>query len=113
MATKIAIWVRKIIINFESFGATNVDGIEEPVPILLGDNKTFIQLRKDISNIEKIKHINNALDKMKNKSRKSNIFLQWVPNNQILVDGFIKPLPCVSFKMAHGNIKVCDIKKSR
>lgn len=51
MVTKMAIWVRKMVTNLERFGVTNVDGVEEPVPILFGDNKTSIQLGKDISKV--------------------------------------------------------------
>ncbi len=76
MATKIVIRVRKIVTNLEYFEVTNVDRLEKPLPILFEDNKTPIQPRKSISNTKKIKHIDKAFHKAKEKSKKDIIFLQ-------------------------------------
>lgn len=112
MATNMAIWVRKIVINLGRFRVTNVDRVEEPIPILFGDNKASIQLKKGISNTEKIKHIDPTFHEIKDESRKSTILLQGVPSNKILADKFTKPLPHVAFKMTPEKIGVCDIGKS-
>lgn len=42
MASKMAIWMRRMITNHECFVVTNVDGIEEPLSILFWDNKACI-----------------------------------------------------------------------
>ena len=112
MATKMAIWVRKMVTKLERFGVTNVDGVEEPVPILFGDNKASIQLGKGISNTGKIKHIDTAFHEVKDESRKGTILLQWVPGDQMLADGFTKPLPRVTFEIAREKIGVCGVGKS-
>ncbi len=67
--------MRKMVINLEHFGVTNVDKVEEPVPILFEDNKTSIQLGKSISNTGKIKHIDTSFYEVKDESRKGTIFL--------------------------------------
>ena len=112
MATKMAIWVRKMVTNLERFGVTNVNGVEEPVPILFGDNKASIQLGKGISNTGKIKHIDTAFHEVKDESRKGTILLQSMPGDQMLADGFTKPLPRVAFEMAREKIGVCDVGES-
>ena len=112
MATTMAIWVRKMVTNLERFGVTNVDGVEEPVPILFGDNKASIQLEKGTSNIGKIKHIDTAFHEVKDESRKGTILLQWVPGDQMLADGFTKPPPRVAFEMVCEKIGVCDVGES-
>ena len=112
MATKMAIWVRKMVTNLERFGIANVDGVEEPVPILFGDNKASIQLGKGISNTGKIKHIDTAFHEVKDESRKGTILLQWVPGDQMLADTFTKPLPRVAFEIAREKIGVCDVGES-
>lgn len=104
-----AIWARKIVTNLERFGIAIIDEVEEPMLILFGDNKVSIQLGKGISNTGKIKHIDTAFHEVKDKSRKDTIFLQWVPSDQILADGFTKPLPCFAFESACEKIGVCDV----
>lgn len=81
MATKMAIWVRKMVTNLERFGVANIDEVEEPVPILFGDNKASIHLGKGISNSGKIKYIDTAFHEVKDESRKGTILLQWVPGD--------------------------------
>ena len=76
MTTKIAIWLRKMATNFERFRVTNLDRVDETVPILFGDNKASIQLKKGISNNGKIQHIHIAFHKVKDKSRKGTVLLQ-------------------------------------
>lgn len=76
MITKIAIWVRKMVINLEHFGFANVNDIEKLMSNLFGDNKASIQLRKSISYIGKIKYINTAFHQVKDESQKCTIFLQ-------------------------------------
>lgn len=70
-----------MVTNLKYFRVTNIDMVEKPISILFEDNKTFTQLGKDISNIKKIKYINTSFYKVKNKSRKGIIHLEWVPNN--------------------------------
>lgn len=70
IATKMAIWVKKIVTNLESFKITNINGVKKLIQILFGGNKTFIQLGKSISNTRKIKHINTTFYKIQNKSKK-------------------------------------------
>ena len=112
MATKMAIWVRKMVTNLERFGVTNMDGVEEPVPILFGDNKASIQLEKGISNTGKIKHTDTAFHEVKDESRKGTILLQWVPGDQMLADRFTKTLPRVAFEIAREKIGVFDVRES-
>lgn len=67
--------MRKKVTNLERFGVSNVDREKEPVLILFGDNKASVQLKKSIFNTKKIKYINTAFHKVKNKSKKDTIFL--------------------------------------
>lgn len=67
--------MRKKVTNLKRFRVSNVDREEEPVLILFGDNKASVQLKKSIFNTKKIKHINTAFHKVKNKSKKGTIFL--------------------------------------
>lgn len=70
-----SIWVKKIVINFNNFRVINRNRVEESIPVLFKDNKTYIQFRKSISNIGKIKYINIIFHEIKDKFEKSNIFL--------------------------------------
>lgn len=73
--------MNKIVINLDCFGVININEIEKPMLILFEDNKIFIQLRKDIFNIRKIKYINTTFYEIKDKSRKDIIFMQLVSDN--------------------------------
>ncbi len=101
-----------MVTNLERFEVTNVDGVEEAVPILFGDNQASIQLEKGISKTRKIKHIDTAFHEVKDESRKGTLLLKWVPGDQMLADGFNKPLPHVAFEMAREKIGVCDVGES-
>lgn len=76
MVIKIAIQVKKMVNNFKYFRVNNINEIKKPVLILFRDNKTYIQFRKSIFNIKKIKHINSIFYKVKDKSKKNIIFLK-------------------------------------
>lgn len=56
-----------MLTNLKYFGITNVNRIEESIPIIFGDNKAFIQREKDISNIKRIKYINTIFHKITNE----------------------------------------------
>lgn len=65
----------KIVINFECFGVVNINGVEEYMSIVFGDNKASIQLEKGISNTRKIKYINMIFHNVKDKSQKDTVLL--------------------------------------
>lgn len=65
-----------MITNLEYFRIAYINRVEKLVPILFEDNKTSMQLGKAISNTGKIKYINTAFYKVKDKSRKDIILLQ-------------------------------------
>lgn len=68
--------MRKMVNILKCFQIANVNGVEEPIPILFQDYKTSIQLEKDISNTRKIKHIDIVFHQVKDKSQKDTIFLK-------------------------------------
>lgn len=75
MSIIMEIWMKNMVINPKIFGITNINEIKEPIPILFEDNKTLIQLEKNIFNTRKIEYINIAFYKIKKKSKKNTIFL--------------------------------------
>lgn len=64
-----------MVTNLKHFKKANINRVEEPVLVLFGDNKAFIQLEKGISNIRKIKHIDIEFHKFKDKSVKDTMLL--------------------------------------
>lgn len=101
-----------MVTSLERSGVNNVDKVEEPVQILFGDNKASIQLRKDISNTGEIKYIDTAFHTVKNEPTKGTISSNWVSGDQLLADGFTKPLPQVAFEMVWEKMGMCDVGES-
>lgn len=92
LAFRQAIWTWYLI--------SSIEGTLENFAVLLlfGDNKASLQLLKGVSNISKIKHIDTSFHQIVDKVKNGAIKLFWIPNEDILVDDFTKPLSWPAFK---------------
>ncbi|KAI1003326.1 hypothetical protein K3495_g4880 [Podosphaera aphanis] len=88
---KLAIWGNKLI--------SQITGkVEIPVLLLLGDNKTCIQLQGGISNTSKIKHVDVAYHHIVDEIRNGKLESRWIIDSHMIADGLTKPLPGPAFK---------------
>ena len=103
LASRQAIWTRRVV--------SSIEGTPEElaVPLLFGDNKASLQLSKEVSNTSKIKHIDTSFYQVVNEVQKGSIKLFWVPWEEMLADGFTKPLPRPAFEDKRARIGVFDV----
>lgn len=92
-AAKKVIWLRRLVAEIEG-----KDCAGSAVPMLLGDNKSAIQLASGVSNTSKIKHIDIAYHHILDKVKKGTILIQWVPGERQLADGMTRALDRVKFE---------------
>lgn len=105
IASRQAIWTRWMI--------SSIEGTPEdsPVPLLFGDNKATSQLSKGVSNTSKIKHIDTSFHQIVDEVKKGSIKLFWIPSEEMLADGFTKPLPWPAFEDKRARIGVVDVEE--
>ena len=105
LASRQAIKTRRLVSSIEGT-STNL-----AVSLLFGDNKALLQLSKGVSNTSKIKHIDISFHQIIDEVKNGLIKLFWIPSEEMLVDGFTKPLPRLAFEDKRARIGVVDIEK--
>lgn len=86
LVSRLAIWICRLVSSIE--GTTR----RLAVLLLFGDNKALLKLSKGVSNISKIKHIDTSFHQIIDILKNGSIKIFSVPNKEILVDGFTKPI---------------------
>ena len=105
LASRQAIWTRRLVSSIEGTSGSS------SVPLLFGDNKASLQLSKGVSNTSKIKHIDTSFHQIIDEVKNGSIKLFWVPSEEMLADGFTKPLPRPAFEDKRARIGVVDIEE--
>ena len=103
LASQQAIWTRRLVSSIEDTPE------DSAVPLLFGNNKALLQLSKEVFNISKIKHIDISFYQIVNKVKNGAIKLFWIPSEDMLADGFTKPLPRPAFEDKRARIGVVDV----
>ncbi len=103
MASRQAIWTRRVLLS-------NEDTVEELTALLLfRDNKASLQLSKRVLNTLKIKHIDTSFYHVTDKVEKESIKLFWIFEEEMLADGFTKPLSRFALEDKRARIGVDDV----
>ena len=105
LASRQAIWTCRLVSSIEGTSTNSA------VPLLFGDNKASLQLSKGVSNTSKIKHIDISFHQIIDEVKNGSIKLFWIPSEEMLADGFTKPLPQPAFEDKDAHIRVVDIEK--
>ena len=105
LASRQAIWTRRLVSSIEGTPTNSA------IPLLFGDNKASLQLSRGVSNTSKIKHIDTSFHHIIDEVKNGSIKLFWVPSEEMLADGFTKPLPRPAFEDKRGRIGVVDIER--
>ena len=105
LAFRQAIWTRRLVSSIEGTSTNSA------VLLLFGDNKASLQLSKGVSNTSKIKHIDISFHQIIDEVKNGSIKLFWIPSEEMLTDGFTKPLPRPAFEDKRARIGVVDIEK--
>lgn len=105
LASRQAIWTRRLVSSIEGTPTNSV------IPLLFGDNKASLQLSRGVSNTSKIKHIDTSFHQIIDEVKNGSIKLFWVPSEEMLADGFTKPLPRPAFEDKRARIGVVDLER--
>ncbi|KAI1000225.1 hypothetical protein K3495_g7973 [Podosphaera aphanis] len=104
-AAKLAIWGGNLLSQI-------TQRTQNPIPLLLGDNKACIQLQSGVSNTSKIKHVDVAYHHIVDEVNKGKLESRWISGDQMLADGLTKPLPRPAFESKRVSIGVVDISEA-
>ena len=105
LASRQASWTRRLVSSIEGTPTNSA------IPLLFGDNKASLQLSRGVSNTSKIKHIDTSFHQIIDEVKNGSIKLFWVPSEEMLADGFTKPLPRPAFEDKRARIGVVDIER--
>ena len=105
LASRQAIWTCRLVSSIEGTSGSSA------VPFLFGNNKASLQLPKRVSNTSKIKHIDTSFHQVIDEVKNGSIKPFWVLSEEMLADGFTKPLSRPAFEDKRARIGVVDIEE--
>jgi hypothetical protein len=103
MATKEAIWLRRLLNNI---GYPQTD----PTP-LFGDNQSAIRLVKNPEYHKRTKHIDIQYHFIREKFENGEIDISYISTDQQVADIMTKPLPCDKFERLRSHLPMASLKE--
>lgn len=97
------LWARIFLARIQGL---NDEKDSNPVPILHGDNSAAVTLIKRLKSTSAIRHIATSYHHILHEVKMGTIVTKWVPSNEMLADGFTKPLTRIMFVQKRKEIGV-------